>query len=358
MIADFSLRARLASTAVLIALCCCASAAEKKYPWDHRPSSCFEPAAAERASDQCSAPPWADFALSKRNFDRLLVEPDYELIERAAGELGFSRARFPSGEYHFEALFLSLRSYFQFAGPRGASVANDWRRAAGPDSYAALAQALVYYGNAWAVRTNRSRRTVSPEAWELYYGQLEQANATLEGASPRLKQTGAWHALKLNIAFEHPKLSSERLKLLQAAVAAWPDYLDIYVIPMERMHPKNGGSFELVEGVAQFSLSLTRPTQGVAMYALAYERVFRSANQYTIAESNVDWMLLKEGIRDIERQRTVKPLLWKNFAQLACQVRDQAEAQHLYRLYDISLNSATGEDFDPCRAFANAKTER
>ena len=163
--------------------------------------------------------------------------------------------------------------------------------------------------------------------------------------------------MKVSIAFEHPKYATERLKILQTAVAAWPDYLTLYVIPMERMHPKRGGSFELMEGVAQFTLSLTHATQGAAMYALAYERLFRTETAYSLNDSNVDWLLLKVGIRDIERQRAVTPLLWKNFAQLACQVRDKPEARRLYEIYDARLSASLPplpDNSDPCRAFAMA----
>jgi hypothetical protein len=357
MLAGFLPLARRAVSAVLIASAAHAVADETKYPWDQRPPGCFEPATLAQRPRYCNAPEWTDFADSKRKFDRLLAEPDYQLVDRAAGELGFSQARFPSGEYHFEALYLSMVSNFQFTGAHGASIAKEWLQTAGQQGYGQLAQALVYYGRATNARTNRAARTVSPEAWELYYQNLEQSYATLEAASPRLKATGPWHALKVSLVFEHPKYAGERLKVLQAAVAAWPDYLALYVIPMERMHPQRGGSFELMEGVAQFTLSLTRATQGAAMYALAYERVFRTENAYTLNDSNVDWLLLKEGIRDIERRRSVTPLLWKNFAQLACQVDDQPEARRLYDIYDGILNGSLGsmtDESDPCRAFAMA----
>ena len=346
--------ARLALAAFSIVVSAGAFAGETRYPWDQRPAECFQPSAKVRPPKYCAPPAWTDFAESKRNVDRLLADPeDYELIERAAGELGFSGARFPSGEYAFEALYLSMVGNFQFSGASSAALAKGWLDAAGAEGYAQLAQAIVYYGRAWTVRTNRAPRTVSPEAWELYYSNLEQGNATLDAASPKLKKTGPWHALKVSIAFEHPKYARERLKLLQAAVTAWPDYLALYVIPMERMHPNRGGSFELMEGVAQYTLSVTRASQGAAMYALAYERVFRTEQQYTLEDSEVDWLTVKEGIRDLERRRVVTaPLLWKNFAKLACQLSDRPEARRLYRLHDALLHDALPDEADTCRAFA------
>jgi len=365
MIAGSSLPARAAIVALLISVSACGTAPErsaavpaKRYPWDRRTADCFEGAALRQIPKHCQAPEWSDFAEAKEHFESLFfVEPDYELVERAANELGFSKARFPSGEYHFEALYQSMVERFQFAGVRGEARAKAWSETNGGKGYAQLAQALVYYGYATSVRTKRAARTVSPEAWELYYANLERASSVLDAASPELMRTGPWHALKVSIAFEHPKYARERLKLLQAAVAAWPDYLALYVIPMEKLHPEHGGSFELMEGVAQFTLSLTRATHGAAMYALAYENIFRTVRVYTIKDSNVDWLTLRQGIGDIERRRDIRsPLLWKNFAQLACNMRDQATARHLYALYDDLVSGALPDPSDPCRAFALASS--
>jgi hypothetical protein len=295
---------------------------------------------------------WIDFAQSKRKFDRLLADPDYDLIERAANELGYSRARFPTGEYHFEALYLSMVGMIQLTGVQGARIAKEWTAAKGAYGYAQLAQALVYYGRAWTVRTNQAAHTVSPEAWELFYSNLEQANSTLDSASARLKQSGPWHALKLSVAFHHPRYKSERLRLLQTASSAWPDYLAVYTIPMEIVHPKRGGSFELMEGVARFALSSTQGSHGAAIYALVYERAFRTDRDYSIASAMADWATLKQGFRDLESRRPLPPLLWRNFANLACHMRDKVEARRLYAIYDRLRDDTMAEDSDPCRQFA------
>jgi len=353
--AAFSLHASLAFATLTVAASY-ALAQEKVFPWDARPPECFGTSALAQAGSldpRCRAPAWTDFAHTRWNFDGLLADPDYDLIERAANELGFSEKRFPSGEYHFEALYLSMVGTFQYTGPHGARIAREWTAAKGPDGYSKLAQALVYYGRAWNMRGGRAPHTISPEAWELFYSNLELANGALDSASDKLKRTGPWHALKLNVAFDHPKYASERLNLVKAASAAWPDYLAVYTIPMEKLSPKNGGSFDLVEGAARYAFSLTKGSYGAGIYALAYERVFRTGNSYTIADSAVDWPLMKQGMRDLEGRSDVPPTLWRSFAQLACQKRDAAETRRLYALYDNRRTTSVAPDSDACRSFTN-----
>ncbi|MEO8718472.1 MAG: hypothetical protein ABI423_09670 [Burkholderiales bacterium] len=334
-------------------------AEQKRYPWDHQPGECFQPST--QADDltrlSCAAPGWTDFAQAKTNFDRLLADPDYDLIERAANDLGFSAERFASGEYLFEALYLSMVGNFQITGVQGARQAAEWTAAKGGEGYSRLAEALVYYGQAWNVRGSRAARTVSPEAWDLFYSLLEKSDATLNVSSEKLRRTGPWHALKLSIAFHHPRYKADRLTLLKSAIAEWPDYLAVYTIPMEILHPRRGGSFELMEGVAQFALENTRTKHGAAIYALAYEWIFRMDHRHSIAESNVDWPTMRLGFRDVETKRMVRPWMWKNFAGLACQVGDRTEARRLYALYDKSEDAASRTDSDPCRTYANAPSD-
>lgn len=64
----------------------------------------------------------------------------------------------------------------------------------------------------------------------------------------------------------------------------------------------------------------------------------------------MDWNLMKQGFRDMESQKA--PIgIWKNFAALACQMRDQKEALRLYQLHDRT-SPGSRETSDSCRNFA------
>ncbi|MEO8718471.1 MAG: hypothetical protein ABI423_09665 [Burkholderiales bacterium] len=301
----------------------------------------------------CRGQDWADYEQSKSNFGSLLVTPDYDLIERASQELGFSREKFATGEYLFEALYTTLSTSLDFDGAHGARFVEQWLSAKGSAGYAYLGKALVQYHGAWKARGTGFANTVTPEAWDAFYKGLAEANATLDSSSAMLKQMGPWHALKLAIVFAHPKLESERPKALQAASLAWPDYLTVYSIPMERMHPRWGGSYELMEGVARFALDRTKAEHGASIYALLYERQFREDCDCTLADSKADWTLMKQGFRDADKRRALQPLRTKRFAALACQVRDRDEARRLYEIYDKVRDRSAGEEPDACRIFAS-----
>ena len=323
----------------------------KKFPWDMRPNKCFLPEVA--AIEMCAAKPdWPDFAETKRRVDNLFIEPDFDLFQRAESELGFSRQQFLSGEYYFEAWSMSLQNVFVHQPVRGAQIARDWAKSKGSDGYAKLAEAMVHYGEAWLARGGGFANTVTPEGWDLYREKLDQALRDLDSASPRLKQTGPWHVLKLQIAFQNPKLASMRLELLKSASDAWPDYLGIYTTAMNFTHPRWGGSFELVDGIARFAAEKTKAERGAAMYSIVYERLFRGDGEYTLRDSKAGWDLMKRGFRDLEKKGGAQVWIWKNFAKLACDMRDRDEARRLYGVYDRLMDPASAEPPDACRRFA------
>jgi len=123
---------------------------------------------------------------------------------------------------------------------------------------------------------------------------------------------------------------------------------------MQFAHPKWGGSFEVMDGIARFAAEKTRERLGVAMYAVLYERLFRGDSAYTLRDANVDWTMMKQGFRDVESHGIGQPWIWKNFAGLACQIRDRDEARRLYGVYDRIRNSDVPEAADSCRLFATA----
>jgi hypothetical protein len=331
-----------------------AGAPAKRYPWDQRPGKCFADSKLFpdiALSPMCKSRNWVDFERSKRDFVSLLAQGDYDLIELAESELGFSRQKFATGEYLFEPLYLALYESLEFS--TSPKLVDQWSRAKGEEGYAKLARALLLYHQAWRARGSGYASTVTPEGWKIFHSKLSEANATLDSASAKLKQTGPWHALKVRVIFMHPELKDQRLKVIQAATSAWPDYLLLYTVPMGLMHPRWGGSYELMEGAARMALEKTRGEHGASVYALAYERLFRADCDCTLADSKVDWPAMKQGIRDLQARREVSPERLKHFAAMACQMRDRDEARHLYTLYDKALGAAVSGEPDACRTFAS-----
>ena len=155
----------------------------KRYPWDMRPSKCFmdpKEFPAILTSPECKNRDWLYFEESKRNFGSLMgAQPNYELLDRAANEIGFSRDRFKTGEYLFEAAYmhldLGLQAVTQHHPEFGSIFVEQWLRAKGNEGYAQLAQALLQYHQAWHARSNGAASTVTPEGWKLFYAKLDEA---------------------------------------------------------------------------------------------------------------------------------------------------------------------------------------
>lgn len=346
----------------LMAIACCSFAQQpqgvqltKKYPWDARPNKCFLSAEALQSWSCRTEGDWPNFVESKRHVDRLYVEPDYDLIDRAATEVGLSDRQFPNGRYLFEAWIFSAEANFKYDLENQVRIVTGWESAKGSDGFAVVAKAYVQVGQAWEARGNGFSNTVSPEAWDVYYKKLESADAILDSASPLVRNSGPWYYLKAQIAYQHPKLKTSAAKVLEEAIAKWPDCESFYTLAMGFVQPKWGGSFEDMDGVARLAMDKTRAKWGVAFYSLLYGWSFASNTEYTLRDSKADWSLMKNGFRDLEAHQGQNPTIWRQFAGLACQMRDRDEARRLYELYDsLSEPKQAEQEADACRQFAYA----
>lgn len=323
-----------------------------KYPWDMRPNKCFLNPEVPKVGMCQASPDWPDLVTTKRRVDSLLANQNFDLIERGGKEVGLSKAQFPSGDYVFEAWSLAFDAFFHYASSDfGAKVIKEWIAHSGREGFATLAEAYTVYGQAWNARGGGYSNTVSPEGWKLYHERLDAAYAVLGSASEEIRRSGPWQVLNVRLVFENPSLHSQRLTALKSAVSLWPDSLLVYGEPMRFSHPRWGGSFEEMEAIAQFAFENTHDKWGAAMYALVYERAFRGDPEATLADAAADWELMKQGFLDLESRTSDPPWIWRNFARLACQMRDRDEALRLYALYDSVRGDEQDESPDACREF-------
>ena len=324
----------------------------KKFPWDQRPNKCFLPGGdvPPALNPMCAANDWPSLPETKHRIDILFAHQDLDWLERAEEEVGFSRERFASGEYRFEAWFLSLDANFRHLDERSKAFALRWAKEKGAAGYAPLVQAMVAHAEAWEARGTGYADTVSPEARQIYLRKLEEADALLETASPKLRQMPPWTMVKLRIAFQHRQAATPSpIEILKRGTEAFPDFLPVYTAAMSYLSPKWGGSFEMMDAIARYAMERNANDPGI--YALVYERNVRvnPDSTYTLRDTAVDWELMKTGFRRVHG----KPAwIFRNFAGLACQMRDRNEARRLYELYDKADQSAKPSPLDHCRVFA------
>lgn len=331
------------------------AAGAHRYPWDNRPAKCF--ASPEAASFEPCKPraDWPDLFTANMRFQSLLMaakadDDGFDLVERAANELGRSAQRFPNGEYYFESLHLALTSLLRVHGEQGSALMQKWADAVPTSDIALVALALSRREQAWAARGHGYANTVSPEGWKLYAAKLDEADALLEKAPPALRQTGSWQIARVLVTWENARLKPNRVDVLHAATELWPDAAPLYRIPFEYAEPKYGGSMQYMDAIAQ----LAAKKGGAALYAQIYARHFSGHGQYTLADSAVNWKLMKQGFRELE-SRPGMPTRWQFFAKAACQMRDKDEARRLYALQDRTGGASTSTEPDPCREYAMSR---
>jgi hypothetical protein len=323
-----------------------------KYPWDNRPGKCFAPAV--EPVGMCSEQPnWPDYPTTVSRVQTLLMLQEMEPLRRSASDLALGNASFPSGQYYFEAWYAALLVQLAYGDNELFTFVEGWRKTDGADSPALLVGAISLVGQAWQARGEGYADSVSPEAWKIFFDKLAQADTLLESASRNIKRSGPWHILKLRVVFDQQSPLAKRYDVLADAIAAWPDSTTLYQIAMSRSSPAWGGSFEMMDGVARVAARSTKSRSAPAMYALVYERAFRGNTKYSLPSTKVDWGLVKQGFRDIEKSGRFPPGIFRNFADLACKMRDRSEAKRLYEISDRQGGGAGDQQgTDPCRAFA------
>lgn len=324
-----------------------------RYAWDNRPPKCFAPDVPPVA--MCQEPQnWVDFPTTVWRAQTLLVNQDTTLLDRAGADLAWGANQFASGQYWFEAWYLADTSQLATASDDVLLFTEAWRQSAGAGSPALLVNAMALHGQAWRARGHGYASSVSPEAWAIFHEKLAKADALLDTASSELKQSGPWHLLKVQLAFDQTIPDAKRAAILKAAIEAWPDSTMLHEIPMARSAPVWGGSFEKMDEVARTAAQASKFRSPAAMYALVYERAFRGNLASSLRSSKIDWRFAKQGFHDIEVSGRFPPWIWQNFANLACQMRDREEAKRLYKLNDQQGDGAESQQStDACRAFAN-----
>ena len=325
-----------------------------RYPWDNRPNKCL---ASTDLSAACKEDNWPNLPDSVRRFQTLLTDPDHDaaLLVRASNELGASTQRYPTGEYHFEALYLAIESQFYGADDQDAEAIGRWKKASVKPGFEIFGEAMYEWRKAWAARGKGYAASISPEAWKIYYDKLNRSLSILKTAPADVQKSGPYHILTLELTYSIPELKAQRLNALDAATTAWPFSATLYGVATRFAQPRWGGSFLEMDGIAQLAAKRTSQHIGDSMYAIVYERAFRRGSNYSLRESRVNWPRLKLAFRDVEKHSLGAEWLSRNFAELACQMRDRDEAVRLFRASDIKVPRSAASETDPCRAFAEQK---
>ena len=118
--------------------------------------------------------------------------------------------------------------------------------------------------------------------------------------------------------------------------------------------PRWSGDFKVLDGVARTALEYNPLDEGALTYAWLYMQLVVMDGEYTMRDTEVDWTLMKRGIRAFTgRDSTNIPTL-EMLAKSACQIQDRDEARRIYEIIDRRAKPMEGKPkvSDACRAYA------
>jgi hypothetical protein len=266
---------------------------------------------------------------------KLIYKKDVTLLSKAEEELAYNKERFPTGEYVFEAWNDAVIYYFRASDSDNyrANISDAWIKVQDGKGFSIISKALLQYakGTSPAIFNYFKPKTNSPGTLVNYLKSLKTADATLDTASPKVKETAIWHEYKLRIAYQLPKLKPTAGKLFAHAAEKWPDYPPIYGIAYAYSDPQYGGSFEAMDKLADNAIQRSKHDIGVAMYPLLILNSWKIPGYNpTSALSRLDWSLMKKGLSDYEKHFEGTLTQFFQFAELACRKGDKETARHFF----------------------------
>lgn len=201
-----------------------------------------------------------------------------------------------------------------------------WRSTMPGSVWVSLVEARYWYAVAWAARGETYAHAVKVDAWEVFDENLEKAETVLRHAPEALKDTPLWYHLLLVVTQDLKRPTYDPDELVDVAVARWPQYYSFYEVRADRLQPKWGGSWDLLDAqVSEWSTALEK-TDGTSLYARVYASLVRHELPARVIAAR--WPVLKASFNDLIT-RYPDPRFNANFASFACLVGDREQFQKL-----------------------------
>lgn len=201
----------------------------------------------------------------------------------------------------------------------GATI-DRWRKKYPKSIWVPFAQARYEYALAWNARTQQSASAVSEEGWAAFKDYLARAKATLDAASPELKNQPIFHNLMLAIILDLEGVAANAGAIYYAAVERWPDHYEFYDLMISRLVPQWGGSWATIDEFIEEAAEQRKAIDGRSIYARLYLNL--TADEYfPIKETTAQWHELKKGFDDLVT-RYPDPHFLNMYASHACLYKD------------------------------------
>jgi hypothetical protein len=326
---------------------------QQTYPWDNRPKKCLM----EGAPQVGPCAPVDDYPSPERvnqYIQNLYYNDTFRLLERYLTGLAASGKRFQDGQHPEEVLLRAFTNLMIMGAQHGNAVERNaaWRREAPGSKFVLYAEAARLRALAWNARGTGYAHTVSPESWELFALRLQEAERVLLDAPVESRESPAWHIALLAIAMDSDRVRSNPHEVFTAAVKRWPTHAMLFQLPLGRMIPKWGGSWDQVESFILKSTEMQPTSEGKSLYARLYIHLIAERSAH---ESKMDWKTMQAGFDDAIA-RFPDPKYRNLYASYACLAKDKtAFNKAIARLPKQDIQPGwwlDGNSYDACMRWA------
>lgn len=199
-----------------------------------------------------------------------------------------------------------------------------WRQAFPASSLGAYMRSQTQLNRAMAVRGFGPAGAVQTATWASFDAFVQKATDSLRQAEGTVVQDEVWHTALLKAA-RHQRLETAAVRrLVEAAVARYPDYAPIYRVAAMRLGTAGGGSAEDLEWLANLALRKSSVSGSWLPYTWVYADLPWGALGGSLLDATaMDWKKLRAGFDEMVA-RYPAPSHLNNYAWFACRARDQA----------------------------------
>lgn len=296
---------------------------------------------------------WTSYAESVTKLEWLFMLGEFELFERGLADVTSTDARFDSGNLKFRAAMGAIGTFLPSTDRIDGHLISRWKEELPSSTFVIIGEAMELRRQAWKVRGTNYAATVSPESWELFAIRLQQAEKKLQEASPSIKDTPLWHYMLLEVMLDSPKRENSFDSVFGNAIKRWPRAFAFYDLVLDRMTPRWGGSWEVIDAFIQEQSRKMESSEGRSMYARLY--LLLPEQDLVSGATRMDWGKMKPSFADLVTRYPDR--IYKNrYASFACLARDKAAfAQAMALLPEKELRPQAwldGHSYDACMRWA------
>ncbi|NJK92117.1 MAG: WD40 repeat domain-containing protein, partial [Blastochloris sp.] len=259
-----------------------------------------------------------------------LVLNEFSKLEELGNVLRTQKERFPEGLWKLRMFYVGLTPE---KTPQGTSFEEleaklaEWGRIHPNSLTVPVARARLYIHLAWGARGSGYANTVDAKGWKLFKEHIQQAREILERSKNKGKPCPEWYASMMTVALAQNWSTQDYDKLFQEAIGYEPGYYDYYFSRAYALLPRWHGEKGDWEDFAEQSPNFL-PEEGMAIYA----RVAWAQREFygnLFEETKIQWPKMRQGFRDLIKQRPDSFWNLKNFAEFAFMAGDRETAEEL-----------------------------